>query len=178
MANFNKAIHLILEHEGYNLTNRADDAGGLTHFGITKPYAKAHGYNGRIEDLTLNIAKELYKHHWDFLHLDLVDSQDVALEIFDTAVNCGDSFAVKSLQTVLNVLNRYQKDWYDLKVDGAFGRITLQTLNTATKKRRINILKALNCLQGARYIKLAENPDRRDEMNINGWFNHRINLGG
>ena len=44
------------------------------------------------------------------------------------------------------------------------------------ENERQNILKSLNCLQGVRYIKLAEDPDRRDEMNINGWYNHRIGL--
>jgi len=176
MAKFEKAINIILEHEGYIFTNRKDDAGGKTKYGITKPYAKAHGYDGRIKDLTLDIAKELYRHHWGGLRLNEVNSQDIALEIFDTAVNCGNSFAIRSLQRTINAFNRYQKDWNDIKVDGKIGPITIRELNKAIKKRKVNILKALNCLQGARYIALAENLNRRDETNINGWFNMRIKI--
>ena len=46
----------------------------------------------------------------------------------------------------------------------------------AIKKREKNLLRTLNILQGYYYITLAENKRRKDEMNINGWLAHRINI--
>lgn len=80
------------------------------------------------------------------------------------------------VQRALNAFNRYGKDWNDVPVDGVIGPITIKELNVAVKKRKQNILKALNVLQGYTYIALAENSERKDEMNINGWFANRIKI--
>ena len=98
----------------------------------------------------------------------------IALKLFDMSVNCGVIRASKWLQAALNVLNRYGRDWEELVVDGKIGNTTVRICNEAVEKRKENILKALNILQGNLYIKLAQDPRRRDELNINGWLANRI----
>lgn len=176
MANFKIAVKETLEKEGL-FSDRKADAGGKTNYGITWLTAKRFGYYGSMKNLTKKKAIEIYKKgFWNPLKLDNVDSQKLANKIFDINVNCG-GIVKKYLQRSLNVFNRNQKSWYDIKVDGKIGAITIGVLNRACKNKMTerNILKALNCLQGHKYITLAENPKRMDELNVNGWFNQRIN---
>jgi len=176
LADFEKAIIIIMKNEG-GYVNSKYDAGGETKFGITKKVARFFGYKGSMYGLTIVKAKEIYrKGYWDKLLLDFVKSQKIANEIFDTAVNCGNTTAIRFVQRALNVLNRYGRDWKDIKVDGKMGPNTIKTINLCIQKREKNLLKTLNILQGNYYIKLAENPNRKDEMNINGWIAHRIKL--
>ena len=177
MANFTKAIDKLLKVEG-GYSFRKADAGGETNWGITKDTAREHGYTGDMREMDLTTAKGIYFiGWWDKMGLDAVNDQDIAEEIFDTAVNCGCSFAIRTLQRSLNVLNRYEQDWKDINADGKIGPVTIETLNEASKKRKDNILKVLNVLQAMKYIELAERSDRMDELNINGWIGHRIRIG-
>jgi lysozyme family protein len=68
-------------------------------------------------------------------------------------------------------------DYPDIKVDGDIGPETLQSLQAYLLFRRgegVNVLlKALNCLQGAFYIELAEKREK-DEAFVYGWIRTRI----
>ena len=119
MADFNKAFEKILTFEG-GYVNDKSDSGGETKYGISK---KAFP-NVDIKNLTLNEAKEIYKKvYWDKIKGDKIKSQHIAELIFDTAVNMGTSFAIKTAQKVLNV-----------KQDGIVGPITLNTLNNINEE--------------------------------------------
>jgi len=175
MANFYLAVERVLKIEG-KYSDRAADSGGKTNFGITWLTARSFGYLGLMKNLTKGTAIDIYKKQfWDKLNLGLIDDQELAEKIFDINVNCGNKVK-KYLQRSLNVFNRYGVTWPDIKVDGKIGKITISTVNRATKSymSKRNIIKSLNCLQGVRYIELAENKNRKDELNINGWFNKRI----
>jgi len=175
MANFEIAKNETLLKEG-KYSNRPEDAGGETKYGITIRVAREEGYEGAMIDFPIELADRIYKKlYWDKLKLDLVSSQPIANELFDTAVNCGAMTASIFLQRVLNVLNREARDWEDIKVDGIVGAKTIGTLEIASRKREKNILLFLNVLQGARYIELATTSSRHDELNINGWA-QRITL--
>jgi len=176
MAVFEIAEKLTLNLEG-KYSDRKADAGGKTMYGITERTARENGYMGDMKNLTLEEANRIYKTaYWDRLKLSDVEDQDIANEIFDTAVNCGKTFAAVTVQRVLNAFNRYGNDWKDITIDGRIGPITIKILNKAIKKRKDNLLKGLNVVQGNKYVELAENPNRRDELNINGWFANRIGL--
>lgn len=178
MAQFEISRKKTLEDEGF-YSDRSADAGGKTMYGIKESVARKHGWKGAMRDLPLELANKIYKiDYWDFLRLSEVKDQDIANELFDTAVNCGPGFAAKALQLVLNAFNRYEQDWPDIAEDGNVGPITIRTLNKAVKKRKSNILKGLNVEQGARYNRLARNKKRKDELNINGWYANRIELPG
>ena len=101
---------------------------------------------------------------------------DICSELMDTAINMGCFRAVKFLQRSLNVLNYKGSLYADIKIDGINGSETLRALHEYLQhKRRDNILKAMNCLQGSFYIELAERREK-DETFINGWLSQRVKL--
>jgi lysozyme family protein len=75
------------------------DAGGLTRFGIS---ARAHP-DVDIASLTRERAEAIYlEHYWHPIHADELP-RELALALFDAAVNLGLGTAVKLLQTLLHV---------------------------------------------------------------------------
>ena len=69
MAEFGVALKETLENEG-RYSNRANDAGGETMYGITKWTAIRYGYFGRMKNMSIEIANSIYKmEYWDRLRL-------------------------------------------------------------------------------------------------------------
>lgn len=181
MSNFDKALARTVGVEG-GYTNDPLDSGKETNYGITVAVARAFGYTGGMNDMPLDIAHAIYrKNYWDLLKLDSVDalSPSIAAEMFDTGVNCGVYFAAESLQRALNALNREQADYADMTVDGLIGNDTIAALGTFLLKRKLPgervLLKALNSMQGARYINIVEKRPK-DESFLFGWFLNRVVL--
>ncbi len=169
MANFEKAVKETLENEGL-FSDDPKDRGGKTNFGITWRTARRFGYFGFMKNLTKEKSIEIYRAgYWNTLKLDSLKSQKLAEKLFDLHVNCG-GVVKKFFQLVLNTFNRDGKTWPDIKVDGKIGNITISTCNKAMKNKMSasNIFKAINCLQGERYISLKQ------ERFVNGWFDKRI----
>lgn len=173
-----ETINEIIRVEG-GYVNDPADSGGETNFGITEAVARAHGYNGPMVDMPREVAFDIYvAKYWDAVRGDqLVQlSEVVAEEVVDTSVNMGPGRAGKILQRALNVLNRGAKLYQDLKVDGAIGPATLTALAAYLEQRNELVLsRALNCLQGAYYIELAEKREK-DERFVYGWLRNRVEL--
>ncbi len=176
---FEQALKHTIGIEG-EFSNDPSDSGGATKWGITESVARAFGFAGDMRDLSVPMAKMIYRqNYWNLLKLDRVGelSEDVALEVFDTAVNCGVGFAGKSLQRSLTAFNRNEKDYQDLVVDGLIGEMTVTAFRAYLDKRGLDgetvLLRALNGLQGARYIRLVEKRSK-DEKYIYGWFLNRV----
>ena len=157
-----------------------DDRGGATNWGITQAVARAHGWGGAMRDLPRGVALEIYRQrYWVGPRFDGVAalSNAVAEELFDTGVNMGPGAAVMMLQRSLNALNRQQRDWADVVADRRVGPATLAALQALLRVRRADgeavLLKALNALQGARYIELAE-ARAANESFLHGWLMHRV----
>lgn len=114
-GDFDRAVELILKHEG-GYVNDPDDPGGETNFGISK-----RSYpNENIKDLTRDRAKMLYKRdYWDRVRGDELP-WPLAVIAFDMAVNAGVGTSIKLLQESLGVT-----------VDGALGPVTLQKAQAA-----------------------------------------------
>lgn len=169
---------LIKREGGY--TNDPKDRGGETNMGITLVVARQFGYKGDMEDLTYDQAVNIYYQRY-FLapkyQAVSVLSWPVALELFDTGVNMGPATATMFLQRSLNVLNNEGKMFPDLPVDGGIGPITLDALKTFLTVRGAEgervLLRALNCLQGARYIEITE-KDKTQERFTYGWLLNRV----
>ena len=116
--------------------------------------------------------------YWDKVRADdlFALSACVCAEVVDTSVNMGPGRAGKFLQRSLNVLNKRGSLYRDLAVDGAIGKATILALRAYLDNRdEETLVKALNCLQGAYYITLAERREK-DERFVYGWFKNRVKL--
>ncbi len=181
MTAFDEAFAELIDIEGGH-GNHKDDRGGETNWGITEAVARANGYTGDMKDLTQTQARAIYKaQYWDTLRLDDVAGLywPLAGELFDTAVNMGVAVAGKFLQRALNALNRKGQDFPDLTVDGVVGPMTIANLRAFLHRRGIEgqkvLLRALNALQGARYIEITEGREQNETF-VFGWFLRRVGL--
>lgn len=171
----------IIKREG-GYVDHPKDLGGPTNFGITQRTARVYGWKGDVRDMQESLARDIYKHmYWVAPGFDSVAvfSKRVASELMDTGVNMGSAVAITFLQRALNVLNRSERDYPDLEADGLMGPQTLGALREFIELRgnagEVVLLKALNSLQGARYIEIAEH--RMDnEAFVFGWFQHRVSI--
>lgn len=160
MADFDKAILKTLIHEGGSkITDDPDDRGGLTKYGISQ-----RSYpNVDIRNLTEEQAKEIYKRdYWDKVKADDIQSQEVAENIFDTAVNMGPRTAGRLAQMAADVE----------PVDGVIGPISVAGLN---KKDPETFIAEFTIAKIARYAHLC-NRDRSQRKYLLGWINRA--LGG
>ncbi len=171
-----ETIDEVMREEG-GYVNDPSDSGGETNFGITAKVARASGYAGAMLDMPRQVAFDIYAaRYWDALQADDICalSQHVAAEVVDTGVNMGTGRAGKFLQRALTVLNSGGKLYPDLVVDGAIGPATIRALKAYLAKRDVEtLLTALNCLQGAFYIELAERREK-DERFVYGWLKNRV----
>lgn len=184
MADFLKAHKIVMINEG-GYSNNPNDRGQETFCGISrKNFPDWDGWDIVDKYKLTNAAtfpailetdpslKEMivtfYRaYFWDGLRLGEIESQEIATELYDTAVNAGRFIAGCFLQKALNVLNRNQKDYKDLPTTGMIGPLTLAALQS--QKNTKNVLKILNCLQGARYVEIClANPTQ--EQFISSWL--------
>lgn len=171
-------INRVIETEGGYVYDPLD-SGGETNYGITKSVAREYGFDGEMIDLPRDVAFDIYNtKYWDSVRGDelLEMSEAVAHEVVDTCVNMGAIRASNFLQRALNVLNNRGGLYPDIIVDGFIGDETLRALRKYLSTREEAVLvKALNCLQGAFYIDLAERR-ASDEAFIYGWLKQRVIL--
>ena len=171
-----KVIKGIIDREG-GYVNDPRDSGGETNYGITVGTARRFGYLGPMKELTYAQAYHIYaEQYWNPLKLDdiSIHSEKIAEEIADTAVNMGVRRAGLFLQRSLNVLNRNQRLYDDVALDGNIGPASLRAFNKYIVRRdEIVLFRMLNCLQGAFYVELAERR-KKDERFVYGWFLNRI----
>jgi lysozyme family protein len=93
-------------------------------------------------------------------------------------VNMGPAVAVTFLQRALTALNRGGKDYPDLTPDGRIGPVTLAALDAflatrGTSSGETVLLRALEALQGERYLRLAERRPANEAF-LYGWLANRI----
>ncbi len=156
-------VDALIDREGGFVDNPADK-GGPTCFGITQEVARAQGYAGPMRQLPRSEAVNIYlRLYWLRPRLDEVGKRSarLAAELFDTGVNMGPAVAVTFLQRALTALNRGGKDYSDLTPDGRVGPTTLAALDAFLAFRgqgsgETVLLRALEALQGERYLRLAE----------------------
>ena len=177
-------IDALIGREGGYVDNPADK-GGATCFGITEAVARANGYAGAMRDLPRDEAAAIYRRlYWLRPRFDQVAKRSarIAAELFDTGVNMGPAVATTFLQRALTALNRNGRDYADLTPDGRVGPITLHALDAylATRGRRGGetvLMRALEALQGERYLRLAERRPANEAF-LYGWLANRIGTIG
>lgn len=169
----------VIDREG-GYANHPADRGGPTCWGITQAVARAQGYEGPMRDLPRAEAEAIYRRlYWMRPAFDRIarHSPTIAAELFDTGVNMGSGVAIGFLQRALNALNRNARDYPDIMVDRHIGPRTEAALAAFIKSRGpmadIVVLRALEALQGERYIALAERRPSQEAF-LYGWLANRI----
>lgn len=174
----NLLIEDLIEREGGYVSHPAD-RGGPTNWGITQALARQHGYAGDMRSFSRTRAASIYRSvYWKAPGFDRAALQAPALaaELFDTGVNMGPPIAISFLQRALNALNRNAQDYPDLKTDGRIGPATLDALARFLTLRpggEAVLMKAIDALQGERYIALAESRPANEAF-VYGWLANRI----
>jgi lysozyme family protein len=140
MANFDEAFQLTMKSEG-GYANNPHDTGGETYKGISRKNNPSWSGWHTIDSVkaahpaSLNTAlaqqaelqvqiKHFYQvNYWDVNQTGGIHDQQLANQVFDTAVNCGTGSAAKFLQQAAGV-----------KVDLQVGPVTLAAVNSADAK--------------------------------------------
>ncbi len=172
-------IEELIEREGGYVDHPAD-RGGPTRWGITQAVARRQGYMDDIRHLPQSDAAAIYKRlYWIAPGFDKVAilAPGLAEELFDTGVNMGTGTATGFLQRALNALNRNGQDYGDIVVDRRIGPATLIALAAFFRQRGAGgqavLLKAVEALQGAHYVRLAETRPSQEAF-LYGWLANRI----
>lgn len=117
---FETAIAFVLAHEG-GFVDHPDDAGGPTNFGISSH----HNPDVDVRRLTREEAVEIYwTKYWDGHGFDLLPLE-IAVKVFDLAVNLGDCVAVTCLQRALRACH------HPVNIDGILGPQTAAAADEA-----------------------------------------------
>ena len=168
MDNFDYAFIRTIEKEG-GFSNDAEDRGGRTNLGISEAVfedALRRDIISGISDirfLTIAQAKAIYKaDYWFPIKLDMIQNQEIAAEIFDTAVNMGRSRAIKIVQESLNFLGE------KLDVDGIMGNLTLVAIQKWINKDVRALFVCLNGFQFMKYVDIVRNDSSQIRFS-RGW---------
>ena len=170
MADFDKALELVLKHEG-GYTNDPNDQGGETIFGIARKmnaqwsgWAIVDGKRGQAgfpksleTDQTLKQAAAVFykSNYWSPLGGDFITSQHIAESMFDFAVNGGTGTAVRLAQVALK-----------LPVTGVADRTLMTAINLQDEEAYL-ALYALAKI--ARYIDICKKRST-NKMYFYGWI--------
>jgi lysozyme family protein len=179
-AGVDSLIDELIEREG-GFVNHPADKGGPTCIGNTEALARANGYAGPMRLLPREEAAAIYRRlYWLRPRFDEIAARSprLAAELFDSGVNMGPAVAATFMQRALTALNRCGKDYPDLVPDGRIGPMTLYALDaflgTRGKSRGETVLlRALEALQGERYLRLAERRPANEAF-LYGWLANRI----
>lgn len=160
---------------GYS--DHPSDPGGKTMYGVTEATARAHGFTKPMEQLTQEEATAIYTSAYVVtpgFDKVIAISPNIGQEVVDSGVNVGPKRSSEWLQVALNSLNRNQKDYPNVTVDGKVGSATLSALQSLQKVRGKTgackiMIKLLDAQQAAYYISLKH----LKEFMI-GWIDHRI----
>lgn len=192
MAKFNPGYQKTNVHEkGYSF--HSSDKGKETWDGISRYWwpdlelwkyidkQKLNpGFPGNIDRKKIEPEKrQFYKReYWNKINGDKIPDQKLAEALYDIAVNMHPHTAGEFLQRTLNRLNRRQRDYKDIVVDGAIGKNTLKAIRSFIKKRGKkrgykNIMYWINIQKGTRWWNLSGRKESQEDF-MYGWGNRGI----
>ncbi len=187
---FKRACEKTLRIEG-GFVDNPNDRGGPTNLGVTlktlnRWFSLVHNRPAdliALKLLTVPQAETLYCDlYWGDRHLPCQEIAEwwepMGEEVFDTAVHSGPERSAIFLQRTLNLLNRNEKVFPDLKVDAWAGTATLEAMRAMDKlpRGRERLMLGINVEQGAFLRDLAMRDPRQEEF-YGGWLLHRVQLG-
>jgi lysozyme family protein len=175
MAEFNPALEKVLNHEG-GYANDPNDPGGETYKGVARKIhskwdgwtiidiqKKQPGFPAILENdanLQQKIREFYETQFWARIKGDEITNQEVALSIFDFAVNAGTATSASLAQKVV-----------DAVTDGVIGTKTLEKLNAFNPD---HFLAAFAVAKIARYIQIVEKNSKTDKY-FYGWVRRALN---
>lgn len=152
MARFEIAYAATASYEGDGVwTCVPNDKGGETYSGISRKYNphwdgwsyidQCKGTDGipqgdYEEKLKSSVVSFYHKNYWNKIQGDKLPLQSLANLLYDIAVNQSVRRAGRYLQRALNRLNRQERDFKDLIVDGKIGEKTIKELKSFLKFRK------------------------------------------
>lgn len=163
MTRFNDCLTFTLQQEG-GYSNNPADHGGATQYGVTQGtydhYRVSNGYPQQpVSNISFSEASAIYlADYWQPTGCDQLPVP-VDLCVFDTAVNCGPSRAIKMLQAAVGVAQ-----------DGIIGPATV----SATGGMASIAVATQYCDEREQYYRdlVAQQPSQGQFLN--GWLN-RVN---
>lgn len=182
MALFKDALHILLPIEG-GYVNDPTDRGGETYSGISRKWfpkwagwkiVDSYKANGKLAELDKDVALKALMHafyeveFWNKLQLPAVDSKSIANEIFEMAVNIGMKPAVEIAQEAINLLNKAEKLYKNIEVDGDLGDTTIRHLNKYANNEK-PLIRTINGLQFERYTEICRNDESQEKYFL-GWL--------
>lgn len=152
-----KAIEYALKNEGL-YSNDKDDSGGETKFGISK-----RSYpNLDIKNLSVQKAKQIYKKDfWENQNYKNIKNENLAIKIFDLAVNVGTSRANKLIKRSLRSVNKKVEE------NGILDDITICLINESDATDLLSALKS----EAAGYYRLIVSTKPHRAKYLKGWLN-------
>lgn len=166
--------------------NDPADLGGETIYGITKETAEEwkhlwakYNWDGDMRTMPKQLAFEIYDlGWWAKLRLDDIWELSIPLaeRIFDFGINAGRANAGRSLQEILNVLNKEQKLWSDIAMDGGVGQKTIAALEAYIQANRKDpeaiekLTMMMFSAQNWHYVQISLKR-AKNEAFTNGWMN-------
>lgn len=158
MSTFDYAFRIVIGNEG-GYSNDPVDAGGETKYGISK---KSYPHLD-IKNLTIEQAKKIYKeNYWDKCKCDEIMNQNIATQLFDTAINCGNSMAIKILQRAINVTSKVKTI-----EDGIIGPKTIAAIKVSDIKTLNNNMVAK---RNEYYAAIVRSKPTQTKF-LKGWTN-------
>lgn len=158
---FEYAFRGILRDEG-NYITEAKHPDEFCRFGISLHTAKLYGFKGTLSTFTAGMAKNIYKKgYWDANRINDVYkiSPEIAIEMFEIAINMTTVKAAIWLQRVCNSINTIKGGKYkygdDLLLDGVISNTTIKRLGQMSKKDHKIIYNGINAMHRSSYITNA-----------------------
>lgn len=151
MTPFEAALAFLWPEEG-GYSNRGNDHGGATNFGVTQreydAYCARHKRSTQsVAGITENDATQVYQEdYWTPCRCDAMHDK-VAIALFDWAVNHGPSGAIKTLQQCLGVA-----------ADGVIGQKTFIAINAIMED--VLLAKFLDARRAWYLNDITKNPNQ------------------
>jgi lysozyme family protein len=153
---FLKAFEYLMYHEGGYIKD-PKDAGGETHYGISK---RSYPHLD-IKNLTRDQARQIYfVDFWVKAKCESIDDENIATKFFDLTVHTGIPQANKLIQRALRAVGT------QIVEDGIIGSITLAAINKADPTDLLAALKS----EAAGLYRLIAQANPSQQRFIEGWL--------